>query len=357
MDGGDDVPSGDRPTDSDASRSDRGDEIGEPSPDDSDGTADPPGTLSDDRGQARSGRDETAHDTETHGERPESVRGWLHWLRTTDNGTVVFAREMASSIAIVAVIGLLLFAISGVWPPMVAIESGSMEPQMYKGDLVFIMDNERFTPDAAQGDSGIVSAEAGEANGYESFNDHGHVIIFQPDGLDRTPIIHRSMLWVEEDEDWLDRANPEYVPRNDANCDELPNCPAPHDGFITKGDNNPHYDQVGHHVLSSPVKPEWVIGTAELRVPYLGWIRLYWAGILSGDIPGGLMDDPAQTADEPTQLLEESVGSTVDSGESAAGTEQYAAAAAGGDESLSANGSEMIGLSTPGIPGTAPAVR
>ena len=74
-------------------------------------------------------------------------------------------------------------------------------------------------------------------------------------------------------ENWYDRADPAVVDAE--NCDELRNCPAPHAGFITKGDNeatNDYYDQA--RGLSSPVKPAWVRGTAEYRIPYLGWVRL-----------------------------------------------------------------------------------
>lgn len=35
-----------------------------------------------------------------------------------------------------AVVAATLFAVSGVWPPMVAVESGSMAPSLRTGDLV-----------------------------------------------------------------------------------------------------------------------------------------------------------------------------------------------------------------------------
>ncbi|USZ69663.1 S26 family signal peptidase [Halorussus salilacus] len=200
-------------------------------------------------------------------------------FRRSDNGAVVFVREMLSSAAIVLAIGLLLFAISGVWPPMVAIESGSMEPHMQKGDLVFIMDDGRLVPDAAQGDTGVVTHEAGAEAGYEQFDEPGDVIIYQPDGRSyETPIIHRAMFWVDEGENWYDRADEDHVPQGTDSCEELSNCPAPNSGFITKGDANPYYDQSRAMGISAPVEPEWVRGTAEVRVPYLGWIRLYFSG-------------------------------------------------------------------------------
>ncbi|WP_135807204.1 S24/S26 family peptidase [Halorussus marinus] len=196
-------------------------------------------------------------------------------FRRSDHGAVVFVRELLSSAAIVVAIGLLLFAASGVWPPMVAIESGSMEPQMYKGDLVFVMEEGRLAPDVAHADTGIVTYRAGAEAGYSKFNNPGDVIIYTQNGdPGRTPIIHRAMFWVESGENWYDEANKQYL-RAD-NCGELANCPAPHAGFITKGDNNGEYDQARR--ISTVVKPDWVRGTAEVRIPWLGWVRLYFSG-------------------------------------------------------------------------------
>jgi len=174
----------------------------------------------------------------------------------------------------------LLFTASGIWPPMVAVESGSMEPVMQRGDLVFVMESERF-PGPGAHESGVVTAQAGQDTGYEKFDGSGDVIVYKPDGSDyRTPVIHRAMFWVEEGENWVEKANPEYLPDNAVcereavqNATNIASCPAPHAGFITKGDANAHYDQV-NGIVRGPVKPAWVVGTAEHAVPYLGAIRL-----------------------------------------------------------------------------------
>ena len=198
-------------------------------------------------------------------------------FRSSDNEVVVFVREVLSSAGIVVAIGLLLFAISGVWPPMVAIESGSMEPHMEKGDLVFIMEEGRLAPAAAQQGTGVVGYQVGKEAGYKSFNDYGDVVVYKPDGSEyATPIIHRARFWVEEGENWYDEADQEYIQVE--NCEQLTNCPAPNAGFITKGDANPYYDQANGMEISDPVKPSWIRGTAELRIPWLGWVRLKFSG-------------------------------------------------------------------------------
>lgn len=168
-----------------------------------------------------------------------------------------------------AVVALVLFAVSGVWPPMVAIESGSMEPHMTKGDLVFITEPGRLSAADAALD-GVVTSERGRSANYRTFGGYGDVIIFKPNGGTDTPIIHRAMFHVERGENWYSKADPAYVTAE--SCDGLRYCPAPHAGYITKGDANPTYDQ--SYGRTAPVKRGWVIGTSKTRIPWLGWIRL-----------------------------------------------------------------------------------
>ena len=193
-----------------------------------------------------------------------------------DPGAAVYLFDLVSSAGAVIAVGLLLFAISGVWPPLVAIESGSMEPHIDTGDLVFVMDEDRFAGEGAYADTGVVPANRGAATRYTTFQQSGDVIVFQPDGEQRTtPVIHRAMFWVNESENWYDKADKQSLGRYSAcgnSTDEaLPNCPAPHAGFITKGDANGRYDQVIGH--SGIVQPDWIVGTGEVAVPWFGNVR------------------------------------------------------------------------------------
>ena len=188
-------------------------------------------------------------------------------------GWLGFVYDVATSVLAVALVGAFLFAVSGVWPPLVAVESGSMVPNMHEGDLVFVMEEHRFAGSGAVGDTGVVTAAGGAATDYRTFGGFGDVVVYAPDGnANRTPIIHRAMLWVEDGERWYDEADPDAIPSHVNSCTQLQYCPAPHAGFITKGDHNDEYDQANG--LSAPVRPEWVVGTAEIRLPGLGWIRL-----------------------------------------------------------------------------------
>lgn len=181
-------------------------------------------------------------------------------------------RDVALTLAAVSLIALLLFALSGVWPPFVSVTSGSMEPEMSRGDLVLVEVTTADAPPGSYGDTGIVTVAAGMETGHTAFNGSGDVIVFRPNGdTTATPIIHRAHLWVDDGEDWYARADPAAL-GGATNCAELLNCPAPNAGFITKGDANEVYDQALD--FSTPVKPEWVIAEAKFRIPYLGWIRI-----------------------------------------------------------------------------------
>jgi signal peptidase len=232
-------------------------------------------------------------------------REWVRWFLETDRGAVAYVREVLSSVLAVVLVGLLLFGVSGLWPPMVAVESPSMYPHMKTGDLVFVMEEHRFPGGAAYDETGVVTHRTGERTGYRKFGMAGDVIVYEPDGnTGTTPIIHRAMFYVNTSENWYDKAvevDPRAVGTADS-CAELENCPAPNAGFITKGDNertNRRYDQVSG--LSDPVKPAWVVGTAEFRIPWLGNIRL-WAS-QTGPFASGVVDAGVETgtaAGEPT---------------------------------------------------------
>jgi len=201
-------------------------------------------------------------------------RGSDRRRRRPDERGNSFLDDFLSSILAVLGIGVLLFAVSGVWPPLVAIQSGSMEPNIMTGDLVFVMEEHRFASQYQIQDTGVATAQGTVETGYEKFGLPGDVIVYEPDGDENAvPVIHRAAFWVNQSEDWSDKAQSRFLAER-TSCAQMANCPAPHDGFVTLGDANGRYDQVGGQPTSGPVKPEWVIGTAEFNLPSIGFLRL-----------------------------------------------------------------------------------
>ena len=109
-------------------------------------------------------------------------------------------REIVLAVAMIAFLVLGLWAHTGTMPPLVVVESSSMIHEengeigsIDAGDLILVMD----TPY----DNIITFAEASDRdNKYHGYGTHGmegDVIIYQKNGDEGTPIIHRAILRVE----------------------------------------------------------------------------------------------------------------------------------------------------------------
>ena len=180
--------------------------------------------------------------------------GYARAFWRSDNPALSLLRDILWVAAVVGGIALFLFLVSGTWPAVVAVESESMVPNMQVGDLVFVVEKDRF------GD--LTTWEEGEEIGYARFATYtdihgempyGDVIIYHPNGEEGVhPIIHRVIQWEEEG--------------------------SPHPGYITKGDNNRVADQetiypgIGR---IEPVRGEWIVGKAWFAIPLVGYLPLH----------------------------------------------------------------------------------
>ncbi len=166
-------------------------------------------------------------------------------------------KDVLSTLIIVGVIVGVGILITGTWPFMVAVESGSMEPHMHRGDVIFLV-----SPDRA----GIVTYVEGVQKGYKSFGSYGDVIVYKPNGNGhKTPIIHRVLAYVHKGD---------YIPVRVGDKIYLTKNIASRDGYITQGDHNPIPDQP---YVSEPVQKDWIIGVAKFRIPYIGYFRLIFS--------------------------------------------------------------------------------
>ena len=226
-------------------------------------------------------------------------------FKNSDNKVVSILREFLWVIIVVGAIAALLFAVSGTWPAVVTIESESMVPHMNVGDLVFVVQEDRFGQ--------LQSWTEGKDTGYTKFGDNGDVIIYNPNGGTSSPIpfiggahpiIHRAMVYEEPGSTLVAYVNPSggkhtpttYIPITKDNFTAQGSIiPSPdsdigfivplnstdiHGGYITKGDNNWRSDQgsgLSHYTslgAIEPVKPEWIVGKALFTVPLVGYLPL-----------------------------------------------------------------------------------
>ena len=116
---------------------------------------------------------------------------------SSEDGWKAWVRDIAIAVIIVVVILAAIYAYTNVWPPLVVVESGSMqhsETTSYvgvidTGDLVFVK--------AAPARSDVVTYLQGRATGYSTYGDYGDVIIFRlAYAPSATPIIHRAIMYV-----------------------------------------------------------------------------------------------------------------------------------------------------------------
>ena len=220
----------------------------------------------------------------------------------------------------------ILFAYCRIWPPMVVVESGSMQRYddrsvvgvIDTGDMVFVK--------SIGGTDDLTTYVDGEGS-YLKYGTYGDVVIYRPNGeterLDGSrvvPIIHRLVVWLDVNES---RVNPDLGAIDYDNYTfDVPSLSmygtlddivltdygywkddvtislggllnyymavgkAPHGGYITMGDHNvPAYDQPSSGSYE-PVLPEWIVGKAIGELPWFGLIKLSVTGANLQGVPG-----------------------------------------------------------------------
>jgi signal peptidase len=245
-----------------------------------------------------------------------------------------FVKDLIFVAVVVGAISLVSQITLGLWTPMVAVESGSMVPNLNIGDIIVVQGASR---------TNIITWDDAEQIGYKAFNNPGDVILYRPYGKESlniidqvesllgmplqpdkaTPIIHRALRFVQEGQPMWDGGPA-----------------APFSGYITKGDHNDVIDQQAGEIFGianstylslhmqeivqvgdgiymdkrtgliiynspavnlsilglkngtyvgdgisyfTPVEKDWVIGVARVRIPIIGYIRLL-PNIISDEI-------------------------------------------------------------------------
>lgn len=255
---------------------------------------------------------------------------------------LTLTRELVLAAGMITIIVLAMWAHTGSMPPLVVVESNSMQHDengeigtIDAGDLIMVHDKDSKKI--------VTFVEAHDKNhpsyGYKSLGLEGDVIIYERNGeKESTPIIHRAMLEIIVSE--VEEVNQEgvcdagvlwngncvvtwSVPGTDQiNVEQinlifdgnqtakyacggiaaqhgsqwysvLDFTPA-NPGYITLGDNNDCNDDQGvfdfaegiasiNSGIIKPVQEEWVIGVSGEEIPWLGTVKLLVSG---PDSPG-----------------------------------------------------------------------
>ncbi len=225
------------------------------------------------------------------------------------------AKDLIISVLVVGIIFLLLYAYSQVWPPIVVIESGSMQHgndshigTIDTGDIVLV--KKVYSPDD------IVSYVEGRERGYMAYGDYGDVIIYNYNG---ESIIHRAIVYLKWDgHNWKIRGFENgsypswlYVDKDQitiydvgykksmiiihTDMQHLNPKNVGDEGFITMGDHNlatygsTAYDQNGADgflpICPKLVSYNMITGVAQGELPWFGALKLYFTGTNINEIP------------------------------------------------------------------------
>jgi signal peptidase len=217
---------------------------------------------------------------------------------------------LVAVVAIVVIMGS-LYAYTGIWPPMVVIESGSMQhssDQSYvgiidTGDIVLVKESSF---------SDITTYVEGRATGYERYGDYGDVIIYRPLGHDITPIIHRAVLYLEWNDthsfdvpglrgltyaiDYITDSGTwhgihDYIKIYDYGYEHKnlvirvgTLIKYQHSGYISAGDHNVargYGADQNTGICPEQIEMKWIVGKAVGELPWFGLIKLSFSGSLN----------------------------------------------------------------------------
>ncbi len=233
--------------------------------------------------------------------------------------------EPVLAIIVIVVIVVSLYAYTETWPPMVVVESGSMQHGtndvlgvINTGDIVLVK--------SVSDPTSIPTYVDSEVSGFTTYGEYGNVLLYiahdaAGNVLSTVPIIHRAIVWLNYNGTGFTMPSvfalscpSEYVvldPVGVPGCLSNPWQPEagtlvlknvgwqsvwvnislsgllreePYSGFVTMGDNNIApgtrtglYDQMACYP-SCLVKPEWVVGVARGMIPWFGALKLWIEG-------------------------------------------------------------------------------
>jgi signal peptidase I len=223
--------------------------------------------------------------------------------------------EPLVALAVIVLLLVGLFAYTQNWPPVYVVESDSM--QHGSTDMLGLINTGDLVLAQKASAASIVPYVVGLTTGYSTYGEYGDVILYHPNGLGTTPIVHRAILFLDWNASTSSYSAPELgglpcgnapnavyaTPGTPGNCGTTglggtldlyhvgwmslnlsvifsSTGLGRHSGFLTLGDNNDQTDQAGSSAvaLSSLVEPGWIIGVARGMIPWFGAVKLLLEG-------------------------------------------------------------------------------
>lgn len=227
---------------------------------------------------------------------------------------LLFIRDAGIALVFVASILLAMYAYTGLWPPLVVVESDSMMHSEDNISYVGVIDTgDLVLVKSVNAASDIKTYMDGYTSGHRTYGDYGDVIIYKVNGNDLgTPIIHRAIVYLEANADGNSFRCEALSDINDGKWatsdpsdtwDHLTSVLRIFDvgfqsetvtidtsrlivssGYITRGDHNDNTDQ-SLPSRNTPVKVSWVVGKARGEIPWFGLLKLWFSDSLKSDAP------------------------------------------------------------------------
>lgn len=233
--------------------------------------------------------------------------------------SLYFEPLVALAIVILLIVGM--YAYTQNWPPVYVVESNSM--QHGSNDVLGVINTGDLVLAQKIASTAIVPYVVGIATGYSTYGEFGDVILYHPNGVGSTPVIHRAILFLTYNPNGSYNApdlaglpcgnqpNAVYAtPSTFQNCgttgltgtldlydvgwhpvnvsvDLSSSALGGHSGFLTLGDNNFLPSCSGAQCVGFPdqtngiselVEPGWIIGVARGMIPWFGAVKLALEG-------------------------------------------------------------------------------
>ena len=238
--------------------------------------------------------------------------------------TFLVVRDVVTAVVVVALVFGAVLAYTQVWPPMVVVESNSMQHSSDESFIGVIDTGDLVLVQAARAKADVTTYAEGRNTGHATYGDYGDVIIFNQLGgpgryAKADPIIHRALLYLEWDEArggynipgldgagnqgkwgcrsvcnasagpygllgviWFQGSPSTASPSGwtqDFNLSNIRTASAawnggtPYSSYVTKGDHNTNADQ--NQGLNAGGTPQQaIIGKARGEIPWFGLIKL-----------------------------------------------------------------------------------